>query len=315
MLTSIRGISAATLSAGLFLTATPAFASETISEATVADEAVSAELIAASAALDSALEGVNKSEADTGAEAALSINPAPSALERAGQPVEEEASNFAGETGLSFSANIAFTTEYRFRGVDLSGGEFAVQGGFDIGHSSGFYIGTWASNLDEDSVGFGSTEVDLYGGWGGNLTDALSADVGVILYAYPDAPASAGDTDYIEFYGSVSAGLGPASVTGGIAYAPDQDSLGGTDNLYLYADLSVGIPSTPLTLNGHVGYTDGFLTFTNDSEAIDWSISADAAAGPVTLSFAYVGVEGDVLIDPNGTFTDDAFVITISASF
>ncbi len=308
MLTSIRGLSAATLSAGLFLSAAPALASDENAEAPVVDDIISADLIAASAALDN----------DT--VETLSIEPTPDLATdiavRAGEPIEAgTASEFAGESGLTFSANVAFTTEYRFRGVDLSGGEFAIQGGFDVSHSSGLYVGTWASNLDEDTVGFGSTEVDVYGGWSGNLTDALTADVGVIAYLYPDSPATAGDTSYVEFYGSLSVGIGPASLTGGVAYAPDQSSLGSTDNLYLYTDVSVGIPDSPFTINGHLGYTDGFLTFTNDSEAIDWSIGVDMAAGPVTFTAAYVGVEGDALIDPNGTFTDDAFVLTVAASF
>ena len=34
--------------------------------------------------------------------------------------------------GLSLSANVAFTSDYRFRGVSFSEGDFAIQGGFDI---------------------------------------------------------------------------------------------------------------------------------------------------------------------------------------
>lgn len=303
MLTSIRGLTAATLSAGLLLSAAPAFASEVSSDTPAADDTVSAELIAASVALDT--------PTTDGSDIVLTTQ-----VERASQPIEDIAvSEVGGESGLTFSANVAFTTEYRFRGVDLSGGEFAVQGGFDVGHSSGLYVGTWASNLDEDTVGFGSTELDLYGGWSGDITDGVTADVGVIGYFYPDAPTAAGPTDYVEFYGSLGFSVGPASLTGGVAYAPDQSSLGSTDNLYLYTDLGFGIPDTPITINGHLGYTDGFLTFTGDSKAFDWSIGADLAAGPVTFTAAYVGVEGDALIDPAGTFTDDAFVLTVSASF
>ncbi len=304
MLTSIRGLSAATFSAGVLFSAAPAFASgsnEVITETPADEITINPELIAAAAVLETTVEGAP----------VLTLAPT---IEKATAPVEADTANkVAGESELSFSANVAFATEYRFRGVALTDGEFAVQGGFDLSHSSGLYLGTWASNLDEDTVGFGSTELDLYGGWSGNLTEGVAADVGVIAYLYPDA--GPGEFDYIEFYGSVSFSFGPASVTPGIAYAPDQDSLGGTDNLYLYTDVSVGIPDSPITLNGHLGYTDGFLTFTTDSEAIDWSISADLAIGPATLSAAYVGVEGDALIDPTGTFTDDAFVVTLSASF
>ncbi len=303
MLTSIRGLSAATISVGLLLSAAPAFASEVSSDAPVVDDSISADLIAASIALDP--------RPVDGSGTVLT-----SQVERAGQPIDGTfASDLAGESGFTFSANVAFTTEYRFRGVDLSGGDFAVQGGFDVSHSSGFYVGTWASNLDEQTVGFGSTELDVYGGWSGDIADGVTADVGAIGYLYPDAPTAAGPTDYVEFYGSLGVSIGPASLTGGIAYAPDQESLGSTDNLYLYTDVGIGIPDTPITINGHLGYTDGFLTFTGDSKAFDWSIGADLAAGPVTFTAAYVGVEGDALIDPAGTFTDDAFVLTVSASF
>lgn len=302
MLTSIRGLSAATLSVGLLMTAAPALA-DNVSAGEASDlTEVSEELVTASAALDA--------------------EPILSTQTRAVQPIDEaEANKMAGESGLTFSANVAFATEYRFRGVNLSDGEFAVQGGFDVSHSSGIYVGTWASNLDEQTVGYGSTEVDLYGGWGGDLSDGVSADVGVIYYMYPDAPGVAGDTDYIEFYGSLSFSLASVSVTPGIAYAPDQSSLGSTDNLYLYTDVSVGIPDTPVTLNGHLGYTDGFLTFTNNSKAWDWSVSADFALNDTfTVSAAYIGVEGDAvndLIQPDGdlVFTGDAFVATLSASF
>lgn len=219
----------------------------------------------------------------------------------------------AAESSITVSANVAIVSEYRFRGVDLSGGDLAIQGGVDVAHDSGFYVGTWASSLDEDTVGYGSTELDIYGGWSGNLTEGVALDVGVIQYIYPNA--GPGDFDYTEFYGSVGFTFGPAEATVGVAYAPEQDSLGGTDNIYVYTDLGVGVPGTPLTVTGHLGYTDGFLTFTDDSKAFDWSIGAEAAVyGPVSLGVAYVGAEGDYL-PGDYQFTDDAFVVTLSASF
>lgn len=284
MLTSIRGLTAATFTAGLLLSAAPALANE----AEAGD--------ASPESATSEISTVTDTEID-----------------RATAPVEAEKANYAdGDAGFEVSGNVALVSEYRFRGVDLSGGEIAIQGGVDLSTDIGIYMGTWASSLDEDTVGFGSTEVDVYGGWSGDLTEGVSADVGVIAYLYPDA--GPGDFDYVEFYGSVGFTFGPAETTVGVAYAPDQDSLGGTDNFYIYGDVGVGVPGTPLTLTGHLGYTDGFLTFTNDSKAFDWSIGAEAAVyGPVSFGVAYVGAEGDI---PAGAydFVDDAIVFTLSAS-
>ncbi|AKH42514.1 uncharacterized protein (TIGR02001 family) [Altererythrobacter atlanticus] len=218
-----------------------------------------------------------------------------------------------GDSSVSVSANAAVVTEYRFRGVDLSGGDIAIQGGIDVGHESGFYVGTWGSSLDEDTVGYGHTELDIYGGWSGSLSDVVSADVGVIAYLYPNA--GAGDYDYVEFYGSLGATFGPADATVGIAYAPDQDSLGSTDNFYIYGDLGVGIPNTPISLSAHLGYTDGFLTYTNDAKAFDWSLGADLALNDnLSVGVAYIGAEGNYA--PGAyNFTDDTVVATLSASF
>ncbi len=216
------------------------------------------------------------------------------------------------ESDITFAGSAALVSEYRFRGVDLSGGDIAAQAGITAKHSSGFYVGTWGSSLDENSVGYGHTELDLYGGWAGEISRGVTADVGVIYYAYPNAPA--GDFDYIEFYGKTGFGVGPATLTLGVAYAPEQDSLGGTDNLYLSTDLGVGIPDTPISLTAHAGYTDGFLTYTPNGKAWDWSLGGSVAVGGgVSIGAAYIGAEGTGT--PAYAFVDDAFVATLSASF
>jgi uncharacterized protein (TIGR02001 family) len=42
------------------------------------------------------------------------------------------------------SANVALTSDYVFRGVSQTDEDPAIQGGFDVSHDSGLYIGTWA---------------------------------------------------------------------------------------------------------------------------------------------------------------------------
>ena len=215
------------------------------------------------------------------------------------------------DLGISISGNAAIVTDYRFRGVGLSDGDPAIQGGIDVGTDVGFYVGTWASSLGYTPE-YGEIELDIYAGWSGDITDGVGFDIGALYYLYPSNDID--PADYFEFYASVSPAIGPVETTLGIAYAPDQDSLGSTDNLYLYLDAGVGIPDTPISISGHVGYTDGFLTFTTDGNAIDWSIGADVAIGDIlSVGVAYVGVEDDG-VNTDG-ITDDTVVGTLSVSF
>lgn len=220
----------------------------------------------------------------------------------------------AQESDISISGNASVVSDYRFRGVGLSGGDIAIQGGIDVGHSSGFYVGTWGSSIDGGV--YGSTELDIYGGWSGEVTSGVKADVGVLYYAYPNATPGA-DVDVVEFYGSLAFTLGPAATTLGVAYAPEQDGLANDDNLYVYGDVAVGIPGTPVTINGHLGYTDGalapaFLAGSLDKNGLDWSVGASfAITEKLSVSAAYTGVEGPSVKN----VTDDAVVATLSVTF
>ncbi len=220
------------------------------------------------------------------------------------------------ESDLTVTGSVGIVTDYRFRGVSLSDGSLAVQGGLNLNHSSGFYIGTWASSL-EDTPTYGEVELDVFGGWKGDVASGLTVDVGLLYYAYPSKDNGAGPSDYFEPYAKLSTTLGPVGATVGVAYAWDQDALGDEDNLYLFTDLSAGIPSTPITLTGHIGYTDGplgpkFLAGGTSKNGFDWSIGASATVlGGLTLGVSYVGTEGHNIND----FTDDAVVGTLSYSF
>ena len=47
----------------------------------------------------------------------------------------------------TLTANVGLFSQYIFRGIAQTAGKPAVQGGFDWAHSSGFYLGTWGSNI------------------------------------------------------------------------------------------------------------------------------------------------------------------------
>ena len=52
----------------------------------------------------------------------------------------------------SVSANIGVVSNYVWRGITQTDDKAAVQGGVDYSHSSGFYAGTWVSNVDFPDV-------------------------------------------------------------------------------------------------------------------------------------------------------------------
>ena len=160
----------------------------------------------------------------------------------------------AATAQAEISGNVALTTDYVFRGISQTGEDPAVQGGFDYAHDSGFYLGTWASSLEfgEDSsvVDPASMELDVYAGYSGNFTDALSYDVSVVHYMYPGASSSL-NYDFTEVGAALGYDFGVAAITVGVAYSPDYFASSDTATYY-YADLAVPLPSD-FSVNFHVG--------------------------------------------------------------
>lgn len=226
---------------------------------------------------------------------ALSVLATPAFAQEEGETEEE----------LSLSGNVALVSDYRFRGVSFSGGDFALQGGIDLEHSSGFYVGTWASTIDANA-GFGEMELDVYGGWAGDVADGVSVDVGLLYYLYPTEDTGA-DTDYFEALASVGTTLGPVGATFGVGYSWDQASLGDQDNLYLYTDFELAVADTPVTLTAHLGYTDGVFATTADGTSFDWGVGASyAVTDSLSLGVNYVDTQGpsiDKFTDPGIFFT------------
>lgn len=101
------------------------------------------------------------------------------------------------------SANVALTSDYVFRGISQTDSTPAIQGGFDYTHKSGFYAGTWGSNVNYNTVAKGGLELDLYLGFANTLSSGIGYDVGVINYRYP-ARTSADSYDVSEAYGGLS---------------------------------------------------------------------------------------------------------------
>jgi len=218
------------------------------------------------------------------------------------------------ESDWSTSANVALTSDYKFRGISQSDESAAIQGGFDLTHSSGFYIGTWGSSVDFDTNGDGldgSLELDYYLGYGASINDDWSYDVGVLYYDYPGDDGDL-EGDYVEVYGSVSW----KDLTVGVNYSDDYYAE--TDEFwYLYADYSFGLPYD-ISLDLHVGYNmleeDGGFLATDEDAYTDYSIGFTKGFMGVDFSIAYVGTDLDEEDVFDTDWGDGVAVVTMSKS-
>jgi len=171
------------------------------------------------------------------------------------------ATSFQATATNGLSANVAATNNYLWRGLEQTSGDAAVSGGIDYADDSGFYAGTWLSNA------WGGTELDLYGGFGADINESMSYDVGFIYFAYPDID----DSDFSEVYGSftfTNLTLGVAVLTSAAA-----DNIDAGDSVYVNADYALTL-GNEAEVNFHVGNYSG--DFSTDSTDFGVSISKDS---------------------------------------
>lgn len=153
------------------------------------------------------------------------------------------------EPEFSITGNFAIVSDYRFRGVSQTDKKPAGQGGFDIAHKSGLYLGTWTSNVSQWTAAGASQEVDLYGGYKGTLPMDVGFDVGYIAYQYPGNTASPKNNTREAYIGLSK---GPLSYK---LFRSTGDWFGLDDakgSLYHDLSLSYGLMDK-LTLSAHVG--------------------------------------------------------------
>ena len=100
----------------------------------------------------------------------------------------------------TIAGNAGLFSDYRFRGISQTNKKPAFQGGLDISHASGFYVGNWNSNIDSAFYNGSNLEMDFYGGYKKSVGD-LGFDVGLLQYYYPGAKTGGGEKyDTLEGY-------------------------------------------------------------------------------------------------------------------
>lgn len=199
--------------------------------------------------------------------------------------------------------NVGAVTEYRYRGISQSRLKPALQGGIDYSNG-GFYLGTWASTIKwiKDAGGDAGLEVDLYGGYKGEITKDVTYDVGVLQYLYPSHKLAVSPNTF-EIYGAITSGPFTAkyshSTTNLFGFAKSKQSG--------YLDLSasfeiadgwmaaphIGYQKVKGAGNGDYSYTDFSLTFSKDFSGVVPSIAlVGTSTDKIGGNYAYVSPKG-----------------------
>ncbi len=234
----------------------------------------------------------------------------------------------AGDSPHTLTGNISLTSDYVFRGVSQTQNGPAIQGGFDYSHSSGIYLGTWASNVSwVKEGGFkndSSMELDLYGGYRGSVGD-IGYDVGVIGYIYPgDGIAGVATPNTTEIYLGASWKFLSAKYSHvvsknfiGWVNPVTLDNSRGSNYLELNANYDLG---SGWGLIGHVGHQkvkDYDNGAGKDADYTDWKIgvSKDIGFGVVTLAYTDTDAEDVVYTIAGEKVADGRAFISFSKSF
>jgi len=190
--------------------------------------------------------------------------------------------SFAEDSPLSF--NIGAFTDYRYRGISQTRLKPAIQGGVDYALPAGFYVGAWASNIKwiKDAGGDASVEIDIYGGYKGEIQKDLGYDIGVLTYQYPSNKLNP-SANTTELYGALT--FGPAtlkyshSVTNLFGFANSKNSG--------YLDLSATFDVSGFSVTPHLGYQK--VAKNSDFSYTDYSLTVSTDVSGFVLSAALVG--------------------------
>jgi len=232
------------------------------------------------------------------------------------------ASGHAGAAdAIDTSFNTAAVSDYRYRGISQTRLQPALQGGVDVvSNPTGVYAGAWLSTIKwtRDAGGDGEVEMDIYAGKRGQVSEAVTYDVGVLTYIYPSNGlkdvAGFANADTTEIYGQLA--YGPAyikyshSLTNLFGFVDSKNSG--------YVDIGANIDAGQgYTINLHAGHQE--VKHNDAAGYTDWKIGVTRDFGVVTGVLAVVGTNAgkSAYASPaNGKFLGKTSLqLTISKAF
>lgn len=219
-----------------------------------------------------------------------------------------------GIASAEISGNVALSSDYVWRGFSQTDNQMAISGGLDYAHESGFYLGTWASNVDSQFFG-GTTdpqiELDAYAGFAGEM-GAIGYDLGVTEYIYPGMDS----INTTEFYVGGSYAF-TDTVSGNTKFFYSDDFFDVDSAWRLQAGVDVALPED-FGLSFLVGKNDGDAFKGTggapDSDYVDYSIGLTKTMWAVDFGLTYTDTDADNSCNGYGNICDGRVVFSVAKS-
>ena len=223
----------------------------------------------------------------------------------------------AGMPSMSYADvafNVGAVSDYRYRGISQTRLKPALQGGVDY-TQGGLYLGAWASTIKwvEDTgrilavdTGNANLELDLYGGYKGEIVKDVGYDVGVLAYVYPgnklgDTSPAFKNANTTEIYGALT--YGPAT----LKYSHAVTNLFGNPDSKnsFYVDASATFDVQGFSVTPHIGYQKVKGPYDDPATYTGYSLTvAKEVSKGLVVSLAVIGTDADKTwyVSPAGKF-------------
>lgn len=111
----------------------------------------------------------------------------------------------APSSPYTISTNVGLFSQYVFRGIAYTQGKPSVQGGLDISHQSGLYLGMWGGNVSDAALNNAAGEIDVWGGYANTIGD-FTYDLGFYQYIFPGGEINGTNEKYntLEAYAGLT---------------------------------------------------------------------------------------------------------------
>lgn len=227
-----------------------------------------------------------------------------------------QAEEAAATAPYTFTANLGFVSDYRYRGISQTEKKVALQGGFDLSHESGLYVGTWASNVSWfDALvpsSQNSLEWDFYGGYKMPV-GPVTLDVGVLQYYYPGSQVN-GVVSPNTFEGYIGASWEFLT----FKYSHSFSNLFGTPDSKgsQYFDLSASYDvGAGFIVGAHFGRQH--VAHNSVASYNDWKIGVSKEVLGMTVGLNYIGTDSDTGFYRVGgqNWASDTWVLSVGKTF